>query len=64
MIGLILGLALVGFLTWLLVTKVPMHPFIKGLIVFVVCACCLIYVLNAFGVGIPYIAVPTIRWKN
>lgn len=50
MIYMILVLALVGFLTWLVVTYVPMVEPIKKLLVIVVVIGCVLYVLNAFGV--------------
>ncbi len=51
MITLILVIALVGFLTWALVTYVPMpEPFKMGIIAVAVIAL-ILYVLRAFGIA-------------
>jgi hypothetical protein len=50
MIGLMLLLAVVGFLLWLLITYVPMAAPIKNVIVVVVVICLILYLLSVFGV--------------
>lgn len=49
MISLILGLALIGFLLWLITTYIPMDVRIKQLIVVIVVVCIVLYLLSAFG---------------
>ena len=51
MIGLILTLAIVGFLLWLITTKIPMDPTVAVVIQVVIVICALLYVLRLFGVG-------------
>jgi hypothetical protein len=51
MLSLILTLAVIGFVTWLIVTYIPMpEPFGKVIIVIVV-VLLIIYVLRVLGVG-------------
>ena len=53
MISLILGLALVGFLLWLIITYIPMpEPFGKVLIVVVV-VILILYLIKMFGFDMP-----------
>jgi len=55
MIGLLLTLAVIGFIVWLIVTYIPMPDvFQKGIIVIAVIFV-LLYVLNALGVVGPEI---------
>jgi hypothetical protein len=52
---LVLGLALVGFLVWLIVTKVPMtEPFKVGIQIIAFVAV-LLYLIHRFGKHIPNI---------
>ncbi len=50
MIQLILGLAVIGFLLYLLLTYVPMAQPFKQLIVVVVVLCIVLYLLSVFGI--------------
>lgn len=61
MITLILGLALVGFVCWLLLTYVPMPDPIKKLIIVIVVVCIILYLMSAFG--IMDIPVPRLRGR-
>lgn len=49
MIHLIILMALIGFLTWAVITYVPMPNGIKRLIVSVVIVCMVLYVMDLFG---------------
>ena len=49
MIGLILALAVVGFLVYLIVNFIPMPPPFKTGILVVVVICLIYYLLNIFG---------------
>jgi hypothetical protein len=61
MIALILTLALVGFLSWLITTYVPMDAWIKRLIQIVAIVCIVLYLLNAFGLLRYDVPVPQVR---
>lgn len=62
-IGLILILALIGFLVWAITSLIPMDGRIKNLIVIVALIVCVLVVLNAFGLldGLKSVSVPRIR---
>lgn len=62
---LLLTLALVGVVTWALVTYIPMPQGIKTVIVIVAVVACVAYALQAFGVlgRIHGPAVPTVATK-
>lgn len=49
MIHLLLVLALIGFLTWLIITYIPMPDIFKKVIVVIVVIVLIFYVLNLFG---------------
>ena len=51
MIMLILGLALIGFLVWVITTKIPMDPMVKVAIQVIVVVVMVIYVLRLLGIG-------------
>lgn len=53
LILLVLGLAAVGFLVWLLTTKVPMDPVFRYLIYAVVVLAVVLWLLRRFGGTIP-----------
>ncbi len=50
MIALVLGLALVGFLVWLITTYIPMPPQIKSLIIIIVVVMIVLYLLQVTGI--------------
>lgn len=52
-ITLLVALALLGVVAWALVTYVSMPAAIKNLIVIVAVVVGVLYVLNAFGIGLP-----------
>ncbi len=58
MISLILGLAVVGFLVYLVITYIPMPDVFKKVIVVIVAILLILYVLRALGGDIP---VPSLR---
>jgi hypothetical protein len=62
-IGLILVLALLGVITWAVITYIPMPKGFKNLIVIVAVVVAVVYVLNAFGVigRLPDMRVPQVR---
>ena len=62
MISLILTFALVGFLTWLLITYVPMPAQIKNLIVVVVVVLLIVYLLNVLG--LLGVGLAPVRWRR
>lgn len=53
MISLILSLALLGFITYLVTTLLPMPAQIRSIIIAVACIVALFMVLGAFGVRTP-----------
>ncbi len=59
MIALVLMLAVVGFILWLVTTKIPMDPTIAIVIQVIVVVCALLYVLRLFGVA--DMPVPSLR---
>ena len=59
MITLILTLALIGVLTWAVITYLPMPQGIKNLIVIIVIVLIVLYLIRIIGVG--DIPIPTIR---
>lgn len=61
-LSLLFVLALIGLVTWALVTFIPMPGNIKTIIVVVAGIIAILYVLSAFGVlGSLNIRVPTLR---
>ncbi len=58
---LLLVLALLGAGAWLLITYVPMPSGIRSLIIVVVVVIGILYVLKAFGIGLPNLQVPTVK---
>lgn len=62
-IGLIALLAIMGLITWLLVTYVPMPQQFRGLIIIVSVIIAIVIVLNAFGIfgHMPNVSVPKLR---
>lgn len=60
MISLIITLAVVGLITWLIITYIPMPPVFKQVILVVVAICVIIFVLNAFGIIGRDIPVPQV----
>ncbi len=63
LIGLIIVLAVIGFVLWLVQTQIPMNPTIKTIITAVVVLVVVLYVLQAFGLldGLTAIRVPRVR---
>ncbi len=49
MIGLILTLALVGFLVWAIVTYIPMPDIFKKVIIIIVVVAMILWLLSIFG---------------
>jgi len=52
LVMLVLTLAIVGFLVWLIVTKIPMPPIFQTVIYVVVAIALLLYLIRRFG-GLP-----------
>ncbi len=59
MIGLILTLAIIGFLTYLIATYIPMPAPFKQVIYVIVAIVLILYVLRAFGIA--DLPVPQVR---
>ena len=53
LIVLVLVLAVIGFIVWLITTKIPMDPIFKTIIYVVVAIVLVLWVLRRFGGGIP-----------
>jgi hypothetical protein len=53
MIELILGLALVGFLAWLVITYIPMPDAFKKVIIVIIVVLLIVYLVRLFGLDIP-----------
>lgn len=53
LIILVLMLAVVGFLVWLITTKIPMDPIFRTVIYVVVAIALILWLLKRFGGGIP-----------
>lgn len=53
LIMLVLVLAVIGFLVWLITTRVPMDPIFRTIIYVVVAIVLVLWVLRKFGGGIP-----------
>jgi hypothetical protein len=51
MIGIILTLAIVGFIVWLITTYIPMPPIFKTVILVVVAVLLLLWLINVLGVA-------------
>jgi hypothetical protein len=50
---LVLVLAIIGFLVWLITTKIPMDPIVKMAIQILVIVVMILFVLRQLGVAIP-----------
>lgn len=59
LIGLILALALVGFLLWLIVTYIPMPELFKTVIIVIVIIVLILWLLQIFGIVGP--TIPRLR---
>lgn len=59
MISLIVGVALIGFIVWI-VLQIPMPEIFKKIIVAIVCVFLILWALQMLGV---HIALPTLRFK-
>lgn len=55
LIALVLVLAVIGFVVWLITTKIPMPPIFQTIIYVVVALALVLWVLRRFGGGIPNI---------
>ena len=53
LIMLVLGIALLGFLVWLITTKIPMDPMFRYAIQIIVLVVVVIYIVRMFGGHIP-----------
>ena len=53
LIILVIGLAIIGFILWLIETKVPMDPIIKYIIYAVVFVVMVLYLIKRFGNQVP-----------
>lgn len=53
LIMLVLGLAILGFLVYLITTKIPMDPMIKYAIQIIVVIVVIIYLVKRFGHDVP-----------
>jgi hypothetical protein len=53
LILLVLGLALIGFLVWLITEKIPMAPMFKLGIQIIVAVVVILYLVRRFGGAIP-----------
>lgn len=51
MIGLIILLALVGFIVYLITTYIPMPPVFKTIIYVIVAIVLILYLMQVFGIG-------------
>jgi hypothetical protein len=51
LIYLVLGLALIGFVVWIIVTYIPMPGLFKQLIIVLVAIVIVLYLLNVFAGG-------------
>ena len=51
MIMLVLSLALVGFIVWIIITKIPMPEIIKQAIVVIVVVFMIIYLMRILGIS-------------
>jgi hypothetical protein len=60
-LALILILALLGLITWAVITYVPMPAGIRNLIVIVAVIAGVLYALSAFGIGLPHLQVPSVK---
>lgn len=58
---LLLVLAVIGVITWALVTYLPMPAPIKTVMIVVAVIVCVLYALHAFGIHLPNPSVPTLR---
>ena len=53
LIMLVLVLAVVGFIVWLITTRIPMPPMFQTIIYVVVAIVLILWLLRRFGAGIP-----------
>lgn len=53
LIMLVLVLAIIGFLVWLITTKIPMDPMFKLAIQIIVVVVIILYLIRRFGGAIP-----------
>jgi len=53
LVVLVLGLALIGFLVWLITTKIPMNESFKYGIQIIVAIAVILYLIKRFGGNIP-----------
>lgn len=53
LITLVLVLALVGFVLWLILTKIPMDPTMKVIIQVVIVVVVVLWLLGKMGAGVP-----------
>ncbi len=60
-ISLLLILALLGLVAWALVTYIPMQAGIQKLIIVAAIVIGALYLLNAFGIGLPRMNVPQVQ---
>lgn len=58
---LLLNLALLGLVTWAMTTLISMPQQIRTLIISVAVIVGVLYVLNAFGIGLPNLSIPKIK---
>lgn len=61
LIMLMLMLAVLGAITWAIVTYIPMPGGIRTVIIVIAVVAAVIYALNAFGVSIPHFPVPAVK---
>lgn len=61
MIGLLILLAVIGVISWIIITYIPMPQGVRTVIIIVAVVCAVIVALNAFGVRLPNPGVPRLR---
>lgn len=61
MLGLLVLLAVIGVVTWALVTYLPMPGGVRTVIIIVAVVAAVIIALNAFGVHLPNPGVPKLK---
>lgn len=60
-LGLILVIAVIGFLAWVIVKLIPMPPNFSSVIYIVALIIAILYILHALGIGLPNPSVPKLR---
>jgi hypothetical protein len=60
-VSLLLVLALLGLVAWAVTSYIPMPEGMKKLIIVAVVVIGVLYVLHAFGLGLPNMRVPTVK---